>query len=77
MQTEALAAAKQYEKDAVDRIRRIAIISADLEAKGTKKKGGNGGRGGGAGDLRGGYAPWGEDGDNMSDYQASVLASQY
>lgn len=32
-----LAAAKNYEKDALDRIRRIGIISAELEVKGKPK----------------------------------------
>lgn len=34
MQAASLAAAKNYEKDALDRIRRIGIISAELEVKG-------------------------------------------
>lgn len=37
MQAASLAAAKNYEKDALDRIRRIGIISAELEVKGKRK----------------------------------------
>jgi hypothetical protein len=37
MQAAALAAAKNYEKDALDRIRRIGVVSADLEVKGKHK----------------------------------------
>lgn len=37
MQAASLAAAKSYEKDALDRIRRIGIISAELEVKGKPK----------------------------------------
>lgn len=37
MQAASLAAAKNYENDAVDRIRRIGIISAELEVKGKPK----------------------------------------
>lgn len=39
MQAASLAAAKKYEQEAVDRIRRIGIISADLEVKGKKSQG--------------------------------------
>lgn len=37
MQAASLAAAKRYEQDAIDRIRRIGIISADLEVKGKQR----------------------------------------
>lgn len=37
MQAASLAAAKNYEKDALDRIRRIGIISAELEVKQKQK----------------------------------------
>lgn len=37
MQAASLAAAKNYEKEALDRIRRIGIVSADLEVKGKHK----------------------------------------
>lgn len=37
MQAASLAAAKKYEKDALDRIRHISIISAGLEVKGKAK----------------------------------------
>lgn len=37
MQAASLAAAKSYEKDALDRIRRIGIISAELEVKGKQR----------------------------------------
>lgn len=75
MQTEALAAARQYEKDAIDRIRRIAIASAELEVKGKHK--GRGDRlGQGDVDLRG--SAWDGDGADFSDYRASsFVASQY
>lgn len=75
MQAETLAAARQYEKDAIDRIRRIAIISADLEVKGKHK--GRGDRlGQGDAALRGGA--WDGDGVDFSDYRASsFVASQY
>lgn len=39
MQAASLAAAKKYEQEAVDRIRRIGIISAELEVKGKKSQG--------------------------------------
>lgn len=39
MQATVLAAAKNYERDAIDRIRRVGILSAELEVKG--KRGGN------------------------------------
>jgi len=38
MQTKALATARNYEKEAVDRIRRISLAAADLEVKGTSRK---------------------------------------
>lgn len=74
MQAEALAAVRQYEKDAIDRIRRIAIVSADLEVKGKQK--GRGDRlGQGDATLRGG---WDGEGTDFSDYRASsFVASQY
>lgn len=37
MQAASLAAAKSYEKDALDRIRRIGITSAELEVKGKQR----------------------------------------
>lgn len=37
MQAEALIAAKNYEKEALDRVRRIGILSAELEVKGKQK----------------------------------------
>lgn len=42
MQTEALEAAQNYEKQAIDRLRRMGIAAADLEFKG-QRKGGAGG----------------------------------
>lgn len=62
MQAEALAAAKQYEKDAVDRIRRISIISADLEVKGNKKN---------RPDPKDGPAPWSRGPDDMANYSSN------
>lgn len=41
MQAASLAAAKKYEKDAIGRIRRIGIISADLEVKGKQRSQGH------------------------------------
>lgn len=38
MQAASLAAAQSYERDAIDRIRRIGIISADLEVKGKRSQ---------------------------------------
>lgn len=74
MQAEALAAVRQYEKDAIDRIRRIAIISADLEVKG-KNKGRSDRLGQGDTGLRAG---WDGEGTDFSDYRASsFVASQY
>lgn len=73
MQAETLATFKQYEKDAVDRIRRIGIISADLEVKGKQKGGGRGGANGLGESVSGG-------GDVDWDYETGVLpflASQY
>jgi COP9 signalosome complex subunit 1 len=37
MQSTALKTAKAYEKEALDRIRRMSIASADLEVKGSKR----------------------------------------
>lgn len=37
MQAASLAAAKNYEKEALDRIRRIGIMSAELEVRGKHK----------------------------------------
>ncbi|KAK6088331.1 26S proteasome subunit RPN7 [Seiridium cupressi] len=46
MQVKALGAAKNYEKEALERIRRMSIIAADLEVKGGGRKGnGPGGSG--------------------------------
>lgn len=57
MQAASLAAAKNYEKDALDRIRRIGIVSADLEVKGKHK-----GQGAAAlGALQGAGTRWGDD----------------
>lgn len=39
MQTKALEAAKNYEKEALERIRRMSIVAADLEVKGHGRKG--------------------------------------
>jgi COP9 signalosome complex subunit 1 len=39
MQTKALETAKNYEKEALERIRRMSIIAADLEVKGHGRKG--------------------------------------
>lgn len=39
MQAASLAAAKKYEQEAADRIRRIGIVSAELEVKGKKSQG--------------------------------------
>ncbi|KAI0199953.1 26S proteasome subunit RPN7-domain-containing protein [Astrocystis sublimbata] len=49
MQADALAMVKKYERDAVERLRRMSIAAASLELKGTGRKGG----GGDAGDLPG------------------------
>lgn len=45
MQTNALDAAKNYEKEALERIRRMSIMAADLEVKGHGRKGGPPGSG--------------------------------
>ncbi|KAJ0118439.1 hypothetical protein J7T55_009222 [Diaporthe amygdali] len=66
MQAAALAAAKNYEKEALDRIRRIGIVSADLEVKGKHKNQGSAG----VGALQGTGPRWG-DGPNeggLGDY---------
>lgn len=39
MQTEALEAAQSYERQAIDRLRRMGIAAADLEFKGQRKGG--------------------------------------
>lgn len=39
MQAASLATAKKYEQEAIDRIRRIGIMSADLEVKGKRGQG--------------------------------------
>lgn len=46
MQTTALETAKNYEKEALERIRRMSIIAADLEVKGHGRKGAPGSAGG-------------------------------
>lgn len=46
MQTNALEAAKNYEKEALERIRRMSIIAADLEVRGQGRKGPPGSGGG-------------------------------
>ncbi|KAI3401229.1 hypothetical protein diail_11935 [Diaporthe ilicicola] len=56
MQAASLAAAKNYEKEALDRIRRIGIVSADLEVKGKHKGQGSAGIGG----LQGTGTRWGD-----------------
>jgi COP9 signalosome complex subunit 1 len=38
MQSAALSTAKAYEKEALERIRRISIASAELEVKGQRKQ---------------------------------------
>jgi COP9 signalosome complex subunit 1 len=43
MQTQGLEAAKNYEKEAIERIRRMSIVAADLEVKGGNRKGAGGG----------------------------------
>lgn len=66
MQAASLAAAKNYEKEALDRIRRIGIVSADLEVKGKHK-----GQGAAAlGFLQGTGTRWGEgpSGSGFDDY---------
>ncbi|CAN8096608.1 unnamed protein product [Discula destructiva] len=82
MQAEALAAARQYEKDAVDRIRRINLISAHLEVRGKHKGGGaraGGPNGPSDGPLRG--AHWDGAGNDLAGYDdysaSSFVASQY
>lgn len=42
MQAAALEAARDYEKEALERIRRMSIIAADLEVKGPRKGHGSG-----------------------------------
>jgi COP9 signalosome complex subunit 1 len=42
MQESALQAAENYERQALDRLRRIGLAAADLELKGPKKMGGHG-----------------------------------
>lgn len=54
MQAASLAAAKNYEKEALDRIRRIGIVSADLEVKGKHKGQGS------VGGLHGTGPRWGD-----------------
>lgn len=69
MQAASLAAAKNYEKEALDRIRRIGIVSADLEVKGKHKNQGAAALGA----LQGAGMRWG-DGPNeggMDDYPGS------
>lgn len=39
MQTKGLETAKKYEKEALERIRRMSLAAADLEVRGTPKKG--------------------------------------
>ncbi|KAL7626570.1 hypothetical protein AAE478_003342 [Parahypoxylon ruwenzoriense] len=56
MQTKALEAAKNYEKEAIERIRRMSITAANLEVKPPHK-----GAGGGAGSLPGVGEIWQED----------------
>ncbi|OTB04937.1 hypothetical protein M426DRAFT_320242 [Hypoxylon sp. CI-4A] len=51
MQKKALEAAKGYEKEAIERIRRMNIIAADLEVRGSRKGAGGAGPVPGAGDL--------------------------
>lgn len=41
MQTKGLETAKNYEREALERIRRMNIAAADLEVKGTRKGMGN------------------------------------
>ncbi|KAI1828418.1 26S proteasome subunit RPN7-domain-containing protein [Xylaria intraflava] len=45
MQTKALDTVKQYEKEALERIRRMGIVAADLEVKGSSRKGPGGAAG--------------------------------
>ncbi|KAI2626714.1 26S proteasome subunit RPN7-domain-containing protein [Hypoxylon sp. NC1633] len=45
MHQKALQAAKDYEKQAIERIRRMSLAAANLEMKGSKKSGGAGGSG--------------------------------
>jgi COP9 signalosome complex subunit 1 len=42
MQSKALQTAREYEKELIDRIRRMNLAAADLEVKGPGRKGGNG-----------------------------------
>ena len=66
MQAASLAAAKNYEKEALDRIRRIGIVSADLEVKGKHKSQASAG----IGPLQGTGARWadGPSEGGMDDY---------
>lgn len=47
MQAAALEAARLFEKETLDRLRRMSIIAADLEVKSQKKGAGNHAMGGG------------------------------
>lgn len=50
MQKKSLEAAKSYEKEAIDRIRRMNIVAADLEVKASRKGPGGAGQISGLGD---------------------------
>jgi COP9 signalosome complex subunit 1 len=42
MQVKSLTTAKDYEKEAIERIRRMSLVAADLEVKGMARRGGGG-----------------------------------
>jgi COP9 signalosome complex subunit 1 len=44
VQKEALETARNYEKEAIERIRRMSLVAADLEVKGNRRQLGGGGQ---------------------------------